>query len=223
LKKKVWLSSLIALSLFFAFSLGVFAAPKVSLWFNNKAQKTDVRMISNKPYVPLSEVAAWFGGKVIFDKKANAYKVTSKDFDPNPPKSFTVNVVQTSGPIKLTISKVTLNPAYKKESYTEALKSVVLDVKIENTSAQKIDFTPTQSLAVFNTGEQVERLETFMHSDNSLSGDYLGKAIKSGKIVLKVKSSKLEAINSIQLNMDAPYDENFDDLGEELLFDVKFR
>jgi hypothetical protein len=223
LMKKRVIVGVIALMLSFSFSLGVLAAPKLTLWFNNKAQKTDVRMINNKPYVPLSEVATFFGGNVTYDKKANTYKVTSKDFDPNPPKSFNVNVVQTSGPIKLTISKVTLNPAYKKEKYIDPIKSVILDVKIENTSTEKLNFHPTQALALFNTGEQVESLDTFMYSDLSLSGSYLGKAIKTGKIALLVKSSKFEAINSIQLNIAPPIDANYDDLGEELLFDVKFR
>lgn len=222
MKKKVIFSGIISLSLLFSFCLGAFAAPKLSVWFNGKVQKTDVKMISNKPYVPLSEAATWFGGKVTFDKKANTYKVTSKDYDPNPPKSYNVNVTNTSGPMKITISKVTLNPAYKVDAYTPAFKAVILETKVQNTFGGKVSWHPAQGIFAFNTGEQVEGIETLMYSDK-IGGDFLPNTTKTGKLVLKVSTSKLDEIKSIQANIQGPFDDELTSLGEELLFDVKFR
>jgi lipopolysaccharide export system protein LptA len=222
MKKKVWLSSLIALLLFFAFSFGVFAAPKLTMWYNNKAQKTDVRLINNKPYVPLNDVATLFGGKVTYDKKTNTYKVTSKDFNPNPvtTKSYKVNVTKTSGPTKFTISNVTVNPKYKSK-LGETYAAVILDVKVQNTSADKVSWHPTQGTYALNTGEQVDQVQTLFNSDD-VSGDFLKGAIKTGKIVLKVTRT-IDKVNSININITGPFNDDLDRLGEDLLFDVKFR
>jgi hypothetical protein len=81
--KSMW-AVLITLSLFFTFSLGVMAAPKVSVWFNGNSKKTIVKIINNKAYVPLNDAVSWFGGKLKYDKKSNKYTVTSKDYKPKP-------------------------------------------------------------------------------------------------------------------------------------------
>jgi hypothetical protein len=222
MKKKVWLSSLITLSLFFAFSFGVIAAPKVSVWFNNKAQKTDVRLINNKPYVPLTDIAKLFGGKVTYDKKTNAYKVTSKDFNPNPviTKSYNVNVTKTSGPMKFTISKVTIEPKFKSK-LGGTYAAVILDVKVQNTSTDKVLWHPTQGTYALNTGEQVDSSEMLFNSGD-VSGDFLKGTIKTGKIVLKV-TRVIDSVNTITINISGPFNDDLDRLGEDLLFDVKFR
>jgi hypothetical protein len=226
MKKKVWLSSLMAVLILFSFSVGVFAAPKLTVWFNNKAQKVDVKVINNKPYVPLNDVAKWFGGKVAYDKKTNTYKVTSKDFNPIPvtSKSYNVNVSQTSGPMKMTISKVTVNPKFTSK-LGNTYAALILDVKIENTSEDNVTWLPTNGEFAFNTGEQVsgleDRLETTFSSDD-LGGEYLKGVIRTGKIVLKVNRT-IDLINTIHIKIDGPFDDNLEALGEDLTFDVKFR
>lgn len=221
MKKKTLFTGLIALSLFFSFGLGVFATSKVSVLFNNKAQKADVKIINNKPYLALSDVVTWFGGKVAYDKKANTYKVTSKDFDPNPLKYFNVNVTQTSGPIQLKISKVTLNPAFKKDQYSQAINALIFNVQVSNSSNGKVSFYPAQGIYALNTGEQIDDADPLMNSDN-ISGDFLGGAIKKGRLVIPVKG-KLDQVNSIHFNISGPLDGNFSRLGDDLDFDVKFR
>lgn len=220
MKKKVWLSGLIALSLLFSFGLGAIAAPKLSVWFNNKAQKTDIRIINKKPYVPLSDIATLFGGKVTFDKKANAYKVTSKDFNPTPAKSYNVNVTAESTPMKMTISKVTVDPAFKKDKYSDAIKAVILDVKVQNTSTGKVNWHPTQGIYALNNGEQIE--DAIIYSDQ-VDGEFLGNTIKSGRIVLKVNTTKLDEIKSMQISINGAFDDELNRLGEDVLFDLKFR
>jgi hypothetical protein len=226
MKKKVWLSGLLAISLFLSFSIGVFAAPKLSLWFNNKAQKTDVRLISNKPYVPLNDVAAMFGGKVTYDKKTNTYKVTSKDYKAptaTTTKSYPVNITKTSGPMKITISKVTVEPKFTNK-ITDPYPALILDVKVENTSNDKVTWLPTNGEFAFNTGEQVsanDQILTVFNSDN-VDGDFLKGVIKTGKIVLKVNRT-IDLINTINIHIEGPFNDDLERLGEDLSFEVKFR
>jgi hypothetical protein len=225
MKKKVWLSSLMAVLMLFSFCVGVFAAPKLTVWFNNKAQKVDVKVINNKPYVPLNDAAKWFGGKVAYDKKTNTYKVTSKDYNPNPvtAKSYNVNVTQASGPMKITISKVTIEPKFTNE-ITDTYPALILDVKVENTSKDKVTWLPTNGEFAFNTGEQVsgnDQILTVFNSDD-VSGEFLKGVTKTGKIVLKVNRS-IDLINTIQIHIEGPFNDDLDRLGEDLSFDVKFR
>jgi hypothetical protein len=222
MKKKVWLSGLLALTLFLSFSIGVFAAPKLTMWFNNKTQKTDVRLINNKPYVPLSDITTLFGGKVTYDKKTNTYKVTSKDFNPNPvtSKSYNVNVTKTSGPMKFTISKVTIEPKFKSK-LGGTYAAVVLDVKVQNTSTDKVTWHPAQGTYALNTGEQIDGSEILFNS-GEVGGDFLKGTIKTGKIVLKVTRT-IDSVNTVTINISGPHNDDYDRIGEDLLFDVKFR
>jgi hypothetical protein len=226
MKKKVWLSSLMAVLMLFSFSVGVFAAPKLTVWFNNKAQKVDVKVINNKPYVPLNDAAKWFGGKVAYDKKTNTYKVTSKDYKTpttTTSKSYSVNITQTAGPMKITISKVTVEPKFTNK-LTDPYPALILDVKVENTSKDKVTWLPTNAEFAFNTGEQVsgnDQILTTFNSDD-VGGEFLKGVIKTGKIVLKVNRS-IDLINTIQIDIEGPFNDDLDRLGEDLSFDVKFR
>jgi lipopolysaccharide export system protein LptA len=219
LKKRSIFSGLIALSLFFSFSLGVLAAPKVSVWFNGKSKKVSVKIINKKAYVPLKDAVSWFGGKVTYDKKKNKYTVTSKGYKaPSKVKYYNVNVVKTSGPLKLTISKVTVDPSFKNYDYSTSGKVIVLDVKVQNTSSKIVEWYPGQGKFALNTGEQIE-----WAGDSDVDGKFLGNTVKSGKIILAVKNSNLDSVKSIQMNIDGAFDSNYNDLGPELLFTLKFK
>jgi hypothetical protein len=222
MKKKLAFASFIALLLTLTFSLGVLAAPSVSVWFNNKAQKVDVRTINNKVYVPLTDVVSWFGGKVSYDKNANTYKVTSKDYKPAPStlKSYSVNTVVTSGPMKMTISEVTVDPAYKYNQYLPAIKAVVLDVKVQNTSSNRVKWYPSMGTYALNTGEQLQ--DALLYSSD-VEGEFLGNTVKTGKIVLNPKTSSLDAVNSIHMVIDGALDNQFSFIGKEVDTTLKFR
>jgi lipopolysaccharide export system protein LptA len=220
MKRKSLFTGLITLSLFFTFSLGVLAAPKVSVWFNGKSKKVSVKIINKIAYIPLKDAVSWFGGKVTYDKNKNKYTVTSKDYKPpTKAKSYNVNVTKTSGPMQLHISKVTVDPSYKLDGYTSPVKALILDVKIKNTSSKKVTWYATGGLAALNTGEQVE----YKIGLDEIDGEFLGNVTKSGKYLLKADRSNLDSIKSIQFNIDPPYNSNYDSIGNELLFTVKFR
>jgi hypothetical protein len=218
LKKKSLFAGFMALSLVFTFSLGVLAAPNVSVWFNGKSKKVSVKTINNQAYVPLKDVVSWFEGKVSFDKTKNKYTVTSKGYTvPSKLKSYNVNVTKTSGPMKLSISKVTVNPAYKEDSYSTPIKAIILDAKVQNTSTKKMEWYPSGGIYAFNTGEQIEDA-----LDYPVDGDFLGNTIKTGKIVLEVKNSNLDSIKSLQISIDGAEDSDYNDY-QDLLFTLKFR
>jgi hypothetical protein len=223
LKKKLFLSSIATTLMVSSFSIGVLAAPKLSVWFNGKAKNVSVKIIDKKAYVPLTDAASWFGGKVAYDKKSNTYKVTSKDYHPssNTVKSYNVNAVINSGPMKMTISKVTLDPKYKYDKYSSAIKALVMDVKVQNTSSNKLSWYPVQGIYALNTGEQIE--DGIMYSEN-VDGDFLGKAYKSGKIVLQVKKSNLDSIKSLQISVDGAFStDNWDQRYDDVIYNLKFR
>ncbi|MCM3004616.1 hypothetical protein [Priestia koreensis] len=223
MKKKVLWGGVILLLSAFTFSAGVLAAPKLSLYFNNKQQKTEIKMINNKPYVGLSDVTALFGGKVAYDKKTNSYRVTSKDYKAptsTTTKSFAVKAVGTSGPMKLAISKVTLAPSYKYDSYMPTIKAVVLEVTVSNLSKNKVSWYPDQGTFAFNTGEQVD--DAILYGNKSVGGDFLGGTTKKGQIVLKV-GSNLDLLKSFQVSINGAHDENFEPVGNDIMMNVKFR
>jgi hypothetical protein len=179
-------------------------------------------MINKKPYVPLKDIVTLFGGKVTYDKKRNSYKVTSKSYKPptnSRAKSYKVNVTGTSGPMKITINKVTVDPAYKYDPYLPAIKAIALDVVVKNTSSSKVSWYPTQGIFALNTGEQIE--DAILYSQN-VDGDFLGNTIKKGKIVLKVNSN-LDRVNLIKCNIDGAFDESYEQIGDDLSLKIKFR
>ncbi|TDK64148.1 hypothetical protein E2K98_04605 [Bacillus salipaludis] len=205
-----------------SFTLGAMAATKVSLFYNGKQKSTSIKVINNNAYVPLKDAVSWFNGKVTYDKKNNKYTVTSKDYKPATPtskKSYTVNLNKTSGAMKLHISKVTIDSKYKEDEYSTPIKAIILDVKVTNTSTKKLRWHLDNGLYALNTGEQIDSAYSSDVDDNFL----LGGVTKSGKVVLEVKSSNLDSINSIKFDLDSAYDADYNDIGTEQTFDLKFR
>lgn len=198
------------------FALGVFAASDIKLFINGKAIDTDVQVINGSTYVPLRVVSESLGANVIWDGVARTVNITAGTPTPTPipvgaAKSFTVNVEVDSGPMKLNISKVTLDPAYQKDQYSAKVNAVVLDVAVENTTADTVKWYPSQGTAVLNTKEQVTG---DLFNSDEVDGDFIGKVVKSGKIVFVVKSD-LSQINSISYVVKGPNDSNYASLGED--------
>jgi hypothetical protein len=216
MKKKLFialgLTGIIALSV----SIGVYAASPIKLFINGKAITADVQIVKGSSYVPLKVVSESLGADVKWDGVARTITITSGTPTPtpvpaNPAKSFPVNVNVESGPVKLNISKITFDPAYKKDTYSTAINAVILDVTAENTSSDSLMWYYTQSPVVFNTKEQVD---TAIFNSDSIDGDFLGKVIKKGKMVYEVKGD-LSEINSAVISIAGPLDKKtYDSLGE---------
>ena len=77
-----------------------------------------------------------------------------------------------------------------------------------------------QSISILtNTKEQVSS-EVFL--SDSVGGDYIGKVKKSGTIFFILKNSSADDINTITYHVDAPCDENFESVGDQVSVELKF-
>ncbi|MFC7393769.1 stalk domain-containing protein [Scopulibacillus cellulosilyticus] len=223
MKKKLTISLILSVVLCLTFSAGVFAATKYKLIVDGKEKKTEVRMINNTAYVPLKQFASDLGAKVSYDSKHKTYNVTSKDYKPpvkTTKKVYSVKVNGQSGPMKIKISKVTLDPAYKYDKYSSAIRAVVMDVQVENTSKKTISWYPDQGIMALNTKEQVDN--AILYSDE-LGGDYHGQVVKKGRIVFKVKSD-LNSIKNFRYYIDGAMDKKtLDSVGKDITLNVTLR
>jgi hypothetical protein len=122
-------------------------------------------------------------------------------------KTFNVDTTINSGPMTMHITKVTLDPAFKPE-YQAAYKAIILNVSVENTSTDTVNWFPDQSTLVTNTKEQ---LNSSFDSDQ-VGGEFVGNVVKTGKIVFKTQSD-LNAISSLTYKIDGPFKTIGDNVG----------
>lgn len=217
MKKKAIISASIAIAALMtsSFAIGVFAASDIKLFINGRAIDTPIEVIDGSSYVPLRVVSESLGADVKWDGDARTITITGKGEAAavsDDVKAFDVNVDISSGPMKMKISKVTLDPTFKSSEYSPAINAVILDVEAENTSADTVNWYPNQGTIVLNTKEQTNG--ALFHSDD-VGGEFIGKVIKSGKIVFEVKS-KLGDISSINFSVDGPFNsDSFTRIGED--------
>ena len=133
-----------------------------------------------------------------------------------------------SGPIKYNIKAIQVS---KLTATTDDMAStldvekdkevtlVAMDIEVENTSEKTISFYPDQSEITTNTKEQVSS-EVFL--SDSVGGDYIGKVKKSGTVFFILKNSSADDIDTITYHVDAPCDENFESVGDQVSVELKF-
>ncbi|QYR20779.1 copper amine oxidase N-terminal domain-containing protein [Paenibacillus sp. sptzw28] len=216
MKKKVIFTSIIATLMLMSAGVGAYAAAKLTLIVNGQVAKVEPKVIDGTTYVPLRAAAELLGAKVGYDASTRTVSITSAGSTPtptpaNPAKSYSVNVKMTSGPMNLTISKVTLDPAYKADEYSKPVKAVVLDTVAENTSDDTVSWYPDQGEIVTNTKEQINAA-VFLSDD--VGGDFKGKVIKKGKIVFEV-SGDIDAITSFNYFVSGAIGGSFERIGED--------
>jgi hypothetical protein len=197
-------------------AVGAYAASDIKLFINGKLINADLQIVDGSSYVPLRVVSETLGADVKWDGDKREINIAAKGFDPNqantpPAKSYDVNVNVTSGAMKMDISKVTLDPAYKATTYSEPIKAVVLDVKVENTSVDSLNWYVDSGKIVTNTKEQVE---SGSFSSERVGGEFIGKVVKTGKIVFEIKGD-LNTITSLSYVVDGSSNSNYERVGED--------
>jgi hypothetical protein len=221
MKKKLLIAlgilSIIAASL----AVGAYAASDIKLLINGKSVAADVQVIDGSSYVPLRVVSESLGAEVKWDGDARTISIEQNGsiapVPKNPPKSFNVNVNVESGPMRMSISKVTLDPAFKKDNYSQPINAMILDVAAENTSTDTVSWHPNQGVVVLNTKEQAD--SSLWNSDD-VGGEFIGKVIKSGKIVFEVKSDLL-MISSVTYKVSGPSNSKaYTHLGEDKVTEI---
>ncbi len=94
----------------------------------------------------------------------------------------------------------------------DKVRSVVIDMKVENTSDNDVEFHPNQAILVTDTGEQVES-DMFLMGD--VGGDFLGKVKKEDQTWWMLNDSDKD-IKSIKMIISPPSTmEDYEDLSEE--------
>jgi hypothetical protein len=207
-------------------AVGAYAASDIKLFINGKLINADLQIVDGSTYVPVRAVSESLGADVKWDGDKREISIAAKGFDPvtqtvaAPPKSFTVNVNMESGPMKMNVSKVTLDPAYSKDKYMQKIVAVILDVTVENTSTDNIYWNPAQGTFVLNTKEQIDDVSALMYSED-VGGRFMGKVVKKGKLTIPLKSSKLEDITSLNMTVSGPINgETYKSVGEDKTTEV---
>ena len=202
MKKKIGLLAGLVPLLIGTFSLGVYAASDIRLIVNGKQVNADIQIIDATSYVPLRAISELLGANVKWDEGSRTITINDK----NLPflRSYDVSVDITSGPLTMTISKVTLDSSYAKDKYTAPIKAVILDVAIENISDNTISWYPTRGSLYLDTNEKAEASRSAYYSD-PVDGVFEGRMKKKGKIVVQV-SSNLDEITKINFLMDGATD-----------------
>ena len=146
---------------------------------------------------------------VITDKKLNKKGKTG-------PIKYNVKAIQVS---KLTATTDDMAQALGIEKGKEA-GLVAMDVEVENTSDDTINFYFDQGKLTTNTKEQVE--SDIILSD-SIDGEYLGKVSHKGTLMFILKNGKADKVNDLKLFVDAPSDKDFNTVGDEVKIELKFK
>lgn len=131
-----------------------------------------------------------------------------------------------TGPIKYSIdriqvSNVTIESDDEAQVYgLEGEKPscmVLVDLSAENTSDDTVDFYAGQAVLTSDTKEQVE---PDLWASDYAEGQYLGKVKTSGSNIYFLKNSDAKDVKNITLHMDAPSDENLNDLGNDVEINI---
>lgn len=185
-------------------AVGAYAASDIKLFINGKLINSDLQIVDGSSYVPLRVVSESLGADVKWDGTKREISISAKGFDPSqanvpPAKKYDVKVNVTSGPMKMDISKVTLDPAYKEYSFSDPVKAIILDVTTENTSVDTLDWYVAYGKAVTNTKEQIDGES----GSEPIGGEYIGKVVKTGQVIFPVKGD-LNSITSFNYVVSGP-------------------
>jgi hypothetical protein len=230
MKKKIFIGLCLVGLIAISISIGAYAATDIKLFINGKAINADLQIVNGSSYVPLRVVTESLGGKVVWDGVTRTISITSgtpattpeATLTPAPTstptaapvsaaKSFAVDVNVVSGPMKMNVSKVTLEPAYKQyQSFSQPIKVLVLDVTVENTSSDPVSWSPAYGVIITNTKEQTQG---YKYSE-PVGGDFLGNVIKKGKLIFEIRGD-LNSITSFNFTINQAIGNDYASVGEK--------
>ncbi len=133
-----------------------------------------------------------------------------------------IDTIET-GPFKVNIEQVNavsgdLNPQSAQMFDTEQLEYIQIDLQAENTSEEDLTFYAGQAQIVTNTGEQ---LESDMWMSDHIEGDFMGGVTQEGTLIYLLEQSQAEEIETVRIVISAPQDEDWQEVGEEIDFEVE--
>ncbi|WP_214711566.1 MULTISPECIES: hypothetical protein [unclassified Exiguobacterium] len=131
-------------------------------------------------------------------------------------KNKALDIKETIGSVNFAIDKVqtsrlTVNEAYR-DSFDgqEKVTVVAMNMIVENTIDETVNFYPDQATLVTNTEEQVTADLWF---SDDVGGEFLGKVKKEGNVLFFVKAMP-EELEDVKVVIDGPSDANYQSIGE---------
>ncbi|TMW71148.1 DUF4352 domain-containing protein [Alteribacter natronophilus] len=123
-----------------------------------------------------------------------------------------------SGPIILNIDQINVTSAQFEGDLADFMETdeadyIQVDMRVENTSDEDLTFYASQATLVTNTGEQ---LESDMWMSDHIPGDIMSGVTASGSVFYVLENSDAEDIEWVRLVWSAPFDEDWEDVGEEI-------
>lgn len=96
---------------------------------------------------------------------------------------------------------------------------VGIQLEVENTSDEDITWYPYMSTIVTSDKEQVDS-DVFM--SDSVGGEFFGNVAKQGQIYFICKNTDADKLSYFQWRVDHPFDEKYNDVGEDLKIKFEF-
>ena len=145
---------------------------------------------------------------VITDKALNRTGETG-------PFKYSVDAIQVSRLTATTDDAAELLGIEKNKEVT----LVAISASVENTSDDTNYFYFDQATLTANTKEQVDP-DAFL--SDYIDGEYLGNVVHSGTVLYILKNTSADDLTSVTFHIDAPHDENFDSIGDDVKIELNF-
>lgn len=133
-------------------------------------------------------------------------------------KDEDLEVTEETGPFRLKVTALQIGDIEIIDEYRELFNDkdeatiITVNLEVENTEDATNGFYADQATLTTDTGEQVEA-DMFLSDD--VGGDFIGEVKKDGDIFF-ILDSEADKINKVNLHIDAPHDEDFDTIGDDL-------
>ena len=96
---------------------------------------------------------------------------------------------------------------------------VQVDISVENTGNEEVNFYVSQPMLITDTGEE---LRSNRWLNDHLAGEPLEGGTQSGSLFFVLEETSAEDIESATLVWDAPFDEDWEDVGDDVEVEVTF-
>lgn len=134
-----------------------------------------------------------------------------------------IDTIET-GPIVMEIEQLNaqsgeLSSDFAEMMDTEELHMIQMDLNVENTADEDIMFYSGQATISTSTGEQ---LESDMWLSDHIDGDMMSGTNASGTFFFVLENSDAADVESVRLTWNAPNNEDFESVGEDVDIEVEF-
>ncbi|WP_223703612.1 hypothetical protein [Sutcliffiella deserti] len=133
---------------------------------------------------------------------------------------------QESGPLTIEFDQVAAISGVLAGDFAEyvgvdAIEYIQVDIQVENTSADPIDFPAYQATVITSTGEEITAPDPKLGVPPE--GNFEGEETKQASVFYVLESSKAEEVEWVRIIMEAPRDGNGEKIGEDLDIRVELK